>query len=63
MAIVKAALIKLQIPELTGQWTQVFFAIASLPPTLLVSHYSQKLIEVKLTKWIQSSFARPLAVR
>lgn len=63
MAVVKAILVKLHIPELAGQWTQVLFAIVSLPPTLFVSHYSQKFIEDKLTRRLKFSFARPLAVR
>jgi len=63
MAIVKAAMVKLHIPELAGQWSQILFAIIALPPTLFVSHYSQKLIEDKLTKRLQFSFAKPLAVR
>lgn len=63
MAIVKAIFIKLNLPELAGPWTQVLFAVTSLPPTLWVSHYSQKLIEDKLTRSLRFSSSRPLAAR
>lgn len=53
MAIVKAALHKLGVVEATGAWSQVIFFFVALPPTLLVSRWSQRFLEARATELIR----------
>lgn len=60
MAIAKAALYKLGLVEWAGPWSQLLFFVVALPPTLLVSRWSQLGLEARATelirrKWLATS--------
>lgn len=60
MAITKAAMHKLGLVELAGTWSQLLFFVLALPPTLLVSHWSQVCLEARVTalirrRWMQAA--------
>jgi peptidoglycan/LPS O-acetylase OafA/YrhL len=50
MGGLKAVLTSVGAFEAVGPGAQLLFAIASLPPSLLVAHYSQRWIEMRLTR-------------
>ena len=56
MAIVKFVMKKLGIVEHTAEWSQLVFFILVVPPTLIVSYISQRLIEDKLTNALRHRF-------
>jgi peptidoglycan/LPS O-acetylase OafA/YrhL len=51
--------------ERVGPFAQLTLALLALPPSLLVAHYSQRVIEVRVTRWLKRTvhgtrtFARP----
>ncbi|MGL5838582.1 MAG: acyltransferase family protein [Sphingorhabdus sp.] len=50
MGGLKAVMTKTGVFDAVGPGAQLLFAIVSLPPSLIVAHYSQRLIEVRLTR-------------
>lgn len=36
-----------------GEWTPLLFGLSAIGPALLMSHISQRLLEVRLTKWLR----------
>jgi peptidoglycan/LPS O-acetylase OafA/YrhL len=57
MAIVKSGMVRTGLPELLGPWSQLAFFALSLPPTLIVSHWSQRWIEDRFTRRLRVWFA------
>lgn len=53
MAGVKAVLQHMHAPDYLGPWSQLVFALLCLPPILLVAHWSQLLVEARLTRWLR----------
>jgi len=56
MSGVKLLLLRAGVPQVAGIWTQLVFFIAALPPTLMVSDVSQRILErrlgVLLRRWL-----------
>ena len=53
MGVAKPALKAAGAFDLAGPAAQLLFAAATLPPALVVAHYSQKWIEVRLTRFLR----------
>lgn len=58
MAAIKAAMLKLGLTASLGAWSTLFFFTIALPPTLLIAHCSQRLLEARLTEWLRGSWER-----
>lgn len=53
MAGVKATMQKSGLVAMAGEHSQLLFALLSLPPTLIVAHFSQVYLEERLTRWLR----------
>lgn len=53
MAIAKKLFYMLGAPEMLGPWSQLVFFIVVLPPTLVVSYFSQRVLELGVTNWLR----------
>ncbi|WP_221364113.1 acyltransferase family protein [Sphingomonas jinjuensis] len=53
MATVKALLIRSGLVDTLGAASQLAFALIAFPPALGIAHVSQRLVEVRLTRWLR----------
>lgn len=53
MAAVKAALIRSGATAALAEGSQLAFALLAFPPALGIAHVSQRLVEVRLTRWLR----------
>lgn len=58
LGIVKFALNKLGVMAIAGNGSQLVFLIVAVPPSLLVGHISQILLEKRLTTWLRRQTLR-----
>lgn len=54
MAIVKHAMYASGLADSSGVWAQPLFFVLALPPTLIVSFISQRVVEVGATNWLRA---------
>lgn len=59
LGVVKFGLKKLGILAWAGDGAQLAFLLFALPPSLLIGHLSQILLEKRLTGWLRQRTARP----
>lgn len=53
MATVKVIMMKVGAPAILGVWSQTVFGLVSLPGTLIVALFSQRWLELALTRWLR----------
>lgn len=53
MAAVKHVLLSTGTAEWLGDGARLAFGLLALPPSLLVSHWSQRVLEARLTRWLR----------
>ncbi len=53
MSGIKTLLLHAQILQASGMWAQVLFLVVALPPSLAVSHASQRMLERRFAAWMR----------
>ena len=53
MSGIKTSLLHVQILQASGMWAQALFFLAALPPSLVVSHISERVLERRFAAWMR----------
>ncbi len=53
MSGIKTSLLHVQVLQASGMWAQALFFFVALPPSLVVSHISERVLERRLAAWMR----------
>ncbi len=53
MAVVKQGMVATGAVETLGESARLVFGLLALPPSLIISHWSQRVLEDRLTRWLR----------